>query len=190
MGAAAPRETRPAQRDAVWKQLYDSTCSMSLFAPPAPHRAPDSLEELQTAGFHCRCHDLCLTHLRTAKRKEEEEEEGKKKPLSHSHVSYFFLRACARMTFHFLARVISKGLIQFALQAVPNPAHTFPHISPSRRSTLEHCCLIVFYCQSSGLFHPAVVGEGGRNGYYKKNKKNKTSQNKNVALSDCRPVKV
>lgn len=95
---------------------------------------------------------------------------GKKKSSSHSHVSYFFLRACARMTFHFLARVISKGLIQFALQAVPNPAHTFPHISPSRRSTLEHCCLIVFYCQSSGLFHPAVVREGGRNGYYQKKK--------------------
>lgn len=101
---------------------------------------------------------------------------------------HIFLRACVRMTFHFLARVVSKELIQFALQAVSNPALTPPHTHtsthPGRRSTLEHCCLIVFYCQSSGLFHPAAAGEGGRNSYEKK------SQNKDVALSICQPVKV
>lgn len=86
---------------------------------------PDRLEELQAAGSHPRCDDLCLTHHSTVERvsvrKEIRGERKKKKMMLFTFTCFAFLPAWARMTFHFLPRVISKGLIQFALQAVSNP---------------------------------------------------------------------
>lgn len=46
---------------------------------------------------------------------------GEKKKTLFTFTCFAFLPAWARMTFHFLLQVISKGLIQFALQAVSNP---------------------------------------------------------------------
>lgn len=54
------------------------------------------------------------------KKKNQRGKEKKKKDALHIHM-FCISAAWARMTFHFLARVISKGLIQFALKAVSNP---------------------------------------------------------------------
>lgn len=80
---------------------------MSLFV------TPECLEDLHTAGTHPRRDDVCLQ--RKKKRKE--------KSSSHSHVLYFWLYG-RRWHLISYAKVISKGLIQFALQAVSN--HAFP----------------------------------------------------------------
>ena len=90
---------------------------------------PECLEELQAAGSHPRCDDLCLTHHSTVERVsiqkeirgERKKKRKKKKLMLFTFTCFAFLPAWARMTFHFLPRVISKGLIQFALQAVSNP---------------------------------------------------------------------
>lgn len=120
----------------ICKQLYDSPYSMSLFVP-------ECLEEVQTAGSHRHCDDLCLTHFSTAKGLSR----GKKTrgKILLTFTCFIFLPPWVKMTFHFLPQVIWKGLIQFALQAVSNPAHTPLNVSLRR---VEHCCLIIFYWQT------------------------------------------
>lgn len=116
---------------------------MSLFVP-------ECLEELQTAGSHRHCDDLCLTHLSTGKksqhRKKKKKKQGGKKRCSSTFTCFVFLPAWAKMTFHFLPQVISKGLIQFALQAVSNPAHTPLNVSlPSSGTLLFGYLLLAFW---------------------------------------------
>ena len=58
----------------------------------------------------------------------------KKREMLFTFTCFAFLSAWVRMTFHFLPRVISKGLIQFALQAVSNP-HSLLNFSLHRLNT-------------------------------------------------------
>lgn len=114
---------------------------MSLFVP-------ECLEELQTAGSHRHCDDLCLTHLSTGKKSQhrKKKKQGGKKRCSSTFTCFVFLPAWAKMTFHFLPQVISKGLIQFALQAVSNPAHTPLNVSlPSSGTLLFGYLLLAFW---------------------------------------------
>lgn len=74
---------------------------------------------------HPRCDDLRLTHL-TVQHKESVYIRGKEKSKRFSPRVHMFCISCwERMTFHFPTQVISKGLIQIALQAVPNPLSIF-----------------------------------------------------------------
>lgn len=79
--------------ETVWKQLYDSTCSMSL-------SVPDSPEELRTAGFHRHRDDLCLTHLGTAREKKEKRRVGGRALFTFTCFIFF---ACMGRRWHFIS---------------------------------------------------------------------------------------
>lgn len=65
---------------------------------------------------------LYLEKKSAYKKKHTERERHEEERMMHFTFTCFaFLPLWMTMTFHFLARVISKGLIQFALQAVFNP---------------------------------------------------------------------
>lgn len=58
---------------------------------------PDRLEELQAAGSHPRCDDLCLTHHSTVERvsvRKEIRGERKKKKDDALHIHMFCISAC------------------------------------------------------------------------------------------------